>query len=289
MDKTIFKTYFPAVLTVVLSVFLFLWIDIAWFTPVDTINYSNLILEFTLSMFALVPFFAIQKYKERRFYWNLNFGFFLLFTSYFVDAQDQIYLHTIVYTVIFEKITLIIAAIFIFFGSKQWMKSYEAIALTDDLTEVANRRLIRQLVSREMLLCSNNESTFSLAIIDIDFFKDINDKHGHHIGDKALKLFAQLIQNFICEKSKLGRWGGEEFLVMLKEQDILQARKSMERLREKIAKHTFLIDDKEIKMTASIGISQMQNKDEDFESLFIRADEFMFKAKESGRNQFRSQ
>ena len=288
MDKTIFKTYFPAVLTVVLSVFLFLWIDIAWFTPVDTINYSNLILEFTLSMFALVPFFAIQKYKERRFYWNLNFGFFLLFTSYFVDAQDQIYLHTIVYTVIFEKITLIIAAIFIFFGSKQWMKSYEAIALTDDLTEVANRRLIRQLVSREMLLCSNNESTFSLAIIDIDFFKDINDKHGHFIGDKVLKSFAQLVKTSLDEKNKVGRWGGEEFLVMLIDQDLNQAKKSMEALRDKIAQFVFSEQGKEIKMTVSIGISQMQTNDDDFETLFIRADKLLFKAKQNGRNQIKA-
>jgi diguanylate cyclase (GGDEF)-like protein len=289
VDKTILKTYLPAFLTVALSICLFLLTDYIWFVQVDTIKYSYLILEFTLSMFALVPFFAIQKYKERRFYWCLNFGFYLLFASYFVDALDQIFLHTKVYTVILEKITLIVAAIFIFYGSKQWMKSYEEIALTDDLTEVANRRLIRQLISHEMKMCSGNDSTFSLAIIDIDFFKNINDKHGHHMGDKALKLFAQLIKASLVSESKMGRWGGEEFLVMLKGQDIHQAKKNMEILREKIAKHNFVIDDQEIKMTASIGISQLHNNDKDFESLFIRADKLMFQAKESGRNQFKSQ
>lgn len=289
MDKTILKTYLPAFLTVVLSIGLFILIDIVWFTPVGTINYSNLILEFTLSMFALVPFFAIQQYKNNGFYWSLNFGFYLLFASYIIDALDQLFLHTILYTVILEKITLIVAAIFIFIGSKQWMKSYENIALTDDLTEVANRRLIRQIISHEMKVSRNDNSTFSLAIIDIDFFKDINDNHGHYFGDKVLKLFAQLIKNSLSEESELGRWGGEEFLVMLKEHDINQAKESMEMLRKKIAQHNFIVDDKEIKITASIGISQMQNKDEDFESLFIRADKFMFQAKESGRNQFKSQ
>ena len=97
----------------------------------------------------------------------------------------------------------------------------------------------------------NDNSRFSLAIIDIDFFKDINDNHGHFVGDKVLKLFAQLINTSISEESKLGRWGGEEFLILLKDKDINQAMEIMEMLREKIAKHTFVIDDNEIKVTVS--------------------------------------
>jgi diguanylate cyclase (GGDEF)-like protein len=283
MGKTIFKTYLAALIAVALSIGLLVLIDFVWFIPVGSINYSNLILEFTLSMFALVPFFSIQKYKGSQFYWSLNFGFYLLFTSYFVDALDQLFLHTILYTVILEKISLIIAAIFIFTGSKQWMKSYETIALTDDLTEVANRRLIRQLITHEMTVSRNNVSTFSLAIIDIDLFKDINDKHGHYMGDKVLSLFAQLIKSYLSEKNEIGRWGGEEFLVLLVDKDLEQAKKSMDTLRNKIAQHTFPGEGKEIKLTVSMGVSQMQ-QDDDFETLFIRTDKLLFKAKQNGRN-----
>jgi len=110
-------------------------------------------LELLISLFALVPLFAIQKYKNNKFYWNLNIGFYLLFLSYFVDAIDQIFIHSILYTFLLEKATLVIAAMFIYVGSKQWMKSFEEVALTDYLTQIPNRRLISQLVNKEIYQC----------------------------------------------------------------------------------------------------------------------------------------
>ena len=91
-------------------------------------------LELLLSLFILFPLFAIQKYKNNKFYFSLNIGFYLLFLSYFVDAIAQIFIHSIFFTVLMEKVTLVSAAIFIFIGSKQWMQRFEEISLTDDLT-----------------------------------------------------------------------------------------------------------------------------------------------------------
>jgi len=280
--------YLTTLLAVVMSIGLFLFIDYTYFSPVNRINYSNLILELTLSMFALVPLFAIQKYKGRQFYWNLNFGFYLLFVSYLVDALDQLFLHGILYTVLLEKITLIIAALFIFFGSKQWMRSYEIIALTDDLTNIANRRLIRKIVTKEIKHFQNHTGVFSLAIIDIDYFKVINDKYGHNIGDITLKSFAQLLKSVLDENYELGRWGGEEFLVLLKNKDIAQAEEEMNALRKKIADHVFTVSGKAINFTISTGISQVVKQDQEFESLFNRADRVLFQAKQMGRNQVKS-
>lgn len=284
MEINTWKTFLSTAIIVMVSFGLFLLFDLAVFSPVNRINYSNLILESTLSMFALIPLFAIQKYKSSRFYLFLNLGFYLLFASYLVDALDQLFLHSIIYTVFFEKITLIIAAIFIFIGSKQWMRSYEIISLTDDLTEVANRRLIRQLVTEEIIHYRNSKAVFSLAIIDIDYFKAINDKYGHHIGDKTLKLFAQLIKSSIGAQNKLGRWGGEEFLLLLKNKDIQQAQECMSELRRKIEQYIFSVAGQSIKMTISIGISQIYQQDEEFERLFNNADINLFKAKQLGRN-----
>jgi diguanylate cyclase (GGDEF)-like protein len=79
------------------------------------------------------------------------------------------------------------------------------------LTNIANRRLIRKRVTKEIKNFQNHNGVFSLAIIDIDYFKVINDKYGHNIGDITLKSYAQLLKSFLGEDYSLGRWGGEDF------------------------------------------------------------------------------
>jgi len=241
-------------------------------------------LELLISLFALVPLFAIQKYKNNKFYWNLNIGFYLLFLSYFVDAIDQIFIHSILYTFLLEKATLVIAAMFIYVGSKQWMKSFEEVALTDYLTQIPNRRLISQLVNKEISQCKTEGGYFSIALIDIDYFKKVNDEFGHNFGDKVLISFAKYLLKEINKNDYIGRWGGEEFMVLMKNTKIDQAKLLMDELREKISKKSLSNRDSILTCTVSIGLSQWHDSSDDIESLFIKADRALYRAKKAGRN-----
>jgi diguanylate cyclase (GGDEF)-like protein len=269
----------PMVLVTYLSI---ISLDILLFPQFSKINYFNLILELLLSSFILIPLFTIQKYRNNKFYWNLNIGFYLLFLSYFVDAIDQIFIHSIVFTVLLEKATLVTASILLFKGSKQWMKSFEKLALTDYLTQIPNRRYISKIVNQEISRCTKQCCVLSLAIIDIDYFKNINDQHGHRAGDEILKSFAKYISEYIDKNDELGRWGGEEFVVLMKDTNIDKANQIMEDLRLKISHHNF--SNLQQKFTVSIGLSQWRHETDNFESLFIQADKALYIAKNSGRN-----
>jgi len=247
------------------------------------INYYNLVLEFAISLGAVFLLYSIQAYKKFIFYKTLSIGYFLIFVSFFVDSIDQIFIHSIFYTVLMEKLTLIIGSAFVFIGSKKWMENYEKISLTDDLTKIPNRKLIRQIISKEIDKHAKQSLPMCLAVIDIDYFKNINDEYGHNAGDKVLKSFAKLLCELTQNNDNIGRWGGEEFLVLLKNQEIKRAQKSMDELRQKISSHEFIIKSHKVKLTISVGISQLASGD-DFEKLFIRADKSLFSAKHDGRN-----
>ncbi|MCF6318287.1 MAG: GGDEF domain-containing protein [Proteobacteria bacterium] len=274
-------------LVIVLIQFLLVAVSYSLFDIFPNINYYNLVLEFIISLGAIFLLFSAQPYKQFDFYNTLSKGYFLLFISYFIDSIDQVFIHSILYTVIMEKTTLIIAVFFIYIGSKKWMRNFKTISLTDDLTEIPNRRLCREIINKEIMFCQNQNLPLCLAIIDIDYFKSINDMHGHYAGDKILKSFAQLISGLIRKGDTVGRWGGEEFIILLKGADQLSAFKSMNRLKNKIADHSFDTGNKHLNLTASIGVCQM-NKGDNFESLFTRADRALFAAKGAGRNTVKS-
>jgi len=259
-------------------------IDWVFFPQFQKINFFNLILEFLISLFVLALLFSLQKYKNNQFYFSLNIGFFLLFLSYFVDAIDQIFIHSIVFTVIFEKATLVCAAVFIYLGSKQWMKSFEELSLTDYLTQIPNRKLMSQMVNSEISKCIQESSVLSIAIIDIDYFKKINDEFGHSAGDAILKSFAKYLSKSIHKNFNVGRWGGEEFIVLMKHTNIDQAKEIMDELRINTSKESFSHGNINQSFTISIGISQWYDDTDDFESLFIKADKALYRAKKAGRN-----
>ena len=261
-----------------------LFIDLISFPLFNKINYLNLIVEFLLSLIAAFLLVVIQKYKNHNFYPMLNMGFYLLFLSYSADAIDQIFIHSIIYTAIIEKVALFIAAILIFIGSKQWMKSFERLSLTDDLTNIPNRKLITKLMNKEILSAEKNNSSFCFAIIDIDFFKQINDKHGHSIGDEVLALFAKLLNNIKQDDDVIGRWGGEEFILIIKNADHQLVIRALNKMRHKIAQHIFAIEGIKLNLTVSIGVSWFGTLHNDFKKLFNDADKALYKAKSSGRN-----
>ncbi|MBN2824919.1 MAG: diguanylate cyclase [Campylobacterales bacterium] len=153
------------------------------------------------------------------------------------------------------------------------------IASTDKLTCLFNRVKLDEILSQ---LIQKNQTPFSIALIDIDFFKRVNDKYGHIIGDKVLIDLAKLLQNKTHEKDIVGRWGGEEFMIIFEDTIAQNAYKFMERIRKVVEKHSFKTLERQ---TISIGIAQYNGNKITIEQLIDQADQALYQAKHNGRNQ----
>lgn len=165
--------------------------------------------------------------------------------------------------------------------SKEKLKlELEHLAITDKLTGINNRLKIEELLQNEVLRSQRYNHTFGLSIIDIDNFKRINDTYGHQTGDIVLVKIAKILKENIREVDFVGRWGGEEFVIICPETSIDGTKKLLENLRVTIEKEDF----KEVgTVTASFGVS-LFNETDDYISILKRADDALYEAKNSGRN-----
>lgn len=158
------------------------------------------------------------------------------------------------------------------------------LSITDELTGLFNRRHFEQNFEREFLRAKRYGSKFSVAIIDIDFFKRINDTYGHLCGDYVLRETAYTIQDSFRKTDMVFRYGGEEFVVILTETSCENAFIPLERLRKKIeAKHLFY-EGENINITISIGLNSDTSKYENASEFLDMADKALYNAKENGRN-----
>jgi polar amino acid transport system substrate-binding protein len=151
---------------------------------------------------------------------------------------------------------------------------YKTLSQTDALTGALNRGAIEKILKKTL------KKGGSVAFFDIDFFKKVNDTYGHEKGDFVLREIVKLVKSKIREDDYFGRWGGEEFLLILPETSFQNAMKVAEKLRKYIENHNF----DGINITASFGVTEMR-KDDDVMSLIQRADEMLYNAKNNGRNQ----
>jgi diguanylate cyclase (GGDEF)-like protein len=156
--------------------------------------------------------------------------------------------------------------------------------VTDSLTRINNRRGITMQLLDVMAQAQRYGQPLSVAFADIDYFKRINDTYGHEAGDNALALTASILSETLRMPDKVGRYGGEEFLIILPHTALAAAQKIAERARAAVEKWTF--DDGkggELKLTISLGVTQFR-KGEDLEQLLSRADKALYQAKADGRN-----
>lgn len=167
---------------------------------------------------------------------------------------------------------------------EQLLKKQSSLALTDQLTQVANRRAFDLEMRRRMSEQVRYERTLSLLMIDIDFFKKFNDRFGHSIGDQVLKKIAVTIQNCLREADLVARFGGEEFSVLLPNTNLAEAVVVAERIRSAVDQLT----EEEIgcpqKLSVSVGVTEVTRTDDENAAL-ERADIAMYAAKTNGRNQ----
>lgn len=152
----------------------------------------------------------------------------------------------------------------------------EEMAVTDELTGIYNRRGIVNVLREEFSRTERYKSMFSIALFDVDNFKPINDNYGHDMGDKVLVKLSSCAKNIIRDADKIGRYGGDEFLIILPETNLEEALNLTGRIKEEIDNCEFMPG---IKATISIGTTQYFPGDGDIEIVLKRADDEMYKNK----------
>lgn len=169
---------------------------------------------------------------------------------------------------------------------KGYFKELKDLAMKDPLTGVYNYRYLMERLPIELYRAKRYDYPFSLSIIDIDYFKSINDAYGHNIGDKVLTEFTNFIKKILRQSDVLARYGGEEFIILMPHADKLDAQLASSRLIDKLSSHIFKIDGLRIKLKVSAGVSTFSEGPEcdSHNKLLNTADEALQKAKESGGN-----
>lgn len=165
-------------------------------------------------------------------------------------------------------------------AAKSEAKQYEKLAYFDELTGIANRRKLVNLLQKEISTSRRYGTPLSIIIFDIDHFKKINDTYGHNVGDEVLKALANSVTNTIRTSDSLGRLGGEEFMCILPNTKADVAFELAEHLRIGIANSLM---ENGPNITASFGIAQLMQVD-NYDSFVLRADQALYSAKAQGRN-----
>lgn len=157
------------------------------------------------------------------------------------------------------------------------------LARRDELTGLYNRRHLFEVLDQERNRVHRKHETFSVCIADIDFFKQVNDTHGHQMGDQVLRKVANELNEGLRNIDCIGRYGGEEFLIVLPQTALEGARIKAERFRQQVEKLSFTSEGKPFHVTLSIGLAE-HKLEENVDDTIQRADEALYRAKNSGRN-----
>lgn len=159
------------------------------------------------------------------------------------------------------------------------------LATLDDLTGIPNRKSIMAVLEEECYKAKASNMPFSIIIFDLDNFKSINDRFGHIAGDLVLRETAKVAQGTIRNHDFVGRFGGDEFIIILWNTSLSNASIIAERLRSKIEKHDFIYEKNKISVTISLGVSTLDVSIQSINSLFKEADTAHYNAKKNGGNQ----
>jgi diguanylate cyclase (GGDEF)-like protein len=169
---------------------------------------------------------------------------------------------------------------FIMMVSHRLYQDLRETALQDFLTKIYNRRATQQILDRQFYQFQRYHNICSIILLDIDYFKLVNDNYGHEIGDKVLQMVTFILKNNLRKTDTLGRWGGEEFLCILPNTNLEKATEVAEKLRREIAEN----DMENITCTISLGVKMLDYNDHTIDEAVKRADDALYNAKHKGRN-----
>jgi diguanylate cyclase (GGDEF)-like protein len=168
------------------------------------------------------------------------------------------------------------------------VQQLQRLARRDGLTGLLNRRAMHDLLDRQMQMRRRAADTFSVLMIDVDEFKSVNDGHGHEVGDRALTHIARLMTQSLRAEDRVGRFGGEEFVVLLAGSNHARALAEAERLRLSVQTTPLSHGELTVPLTVSIGVAEWTGSSEDVSRLLVRADAALYRAKRLGRNRVES-
>jgi diguanylate cyclase (GGDEF)-like protein len=206
-----------------------------------------------------------------------------------VTDENVRYFRASVSPVFVENKTLI-ARTFLFTDitdNVNFLKELEKAAYIDTLTGLYNRKHFTELAEMDIQRAARLNQTIFTAMLDIDFFKKINDTYGHTAGDMVLKTTAETIHRSIRSYDLLGRYGGEEFILLLAVADEADIHKLTERIRKNMENNVIHHEGEEIRVTCSMGVAKILEADT-LKTAIVKADEALYAAKNSGRNQIKT-
>lgn len=208
------------------------------------------------------------------------------YASFVIDEErDTRYLHVACDDPqLTHQIPYLVSQLRILIDRAMIYKKMQKMSITDYLTNIANRRHFMERFRQEFNRTKKFNFPLSFLIIDIDFFKKINDTYGHLVGDEILRQVAAILSDKIREIDFIGRYGGEEFVVFLPEASPKAALMAAERLRSCVESFVFKAYDEKLNVTISIGASTFPVNAQDKEELLELADKALYVAKEQGRN-----
>jgi len=260
---------------------------------VDSVDYFDLFSDSVIALMTLVmTHLVVKQGHPRSIVIIFIVGFSCLYISLFFDTLDEIFIPSPLVTNIGENLLQVLGYIGIFIGVYKWLqfnrKTQETLSLlskTDALTGLLNRRSFIDKSSEEFERSIRYERSMSLMMIDIDFFKMINDQYGHLVGDVVLKKVAHEITLQLRTNDIFCRWGGEEFILLIPESDKNNGQFLSEKIRKSIEKTDIELDSGEVvNIKISIGCTSLRENDSTVEALIERADQALYMSKEAGRN-----
>lgn len=278
---------------VIVSSIIFIFINLGFYTFKSAVIYFQLFANFVLLMTTFYLIYITQKNSTNKsgFYYYTSIGFAFLFYGLFIMTLDNIFEYPIEVVSISTKLLFVFGYSLLAIGVTKWVRYNEARqdelsyqANTDELTGILNRRSFTKYIQQEFKNFLVRSEPFSIIIIDIDFFKNINDNHGHMIGDEILKNLSLSMEESFRTTDRVCRWGGEEFAILLPKTSLTNAKTVAENIRQKVEKVTHKLNEASIKYTISIGVSESLTTDASIDQIINRADAALYEAKASGRN-----
>lgn len=245
-------------------------VPIAALTIMDINKHSEMVMSIVIATSAIILMILSQ---------SLSMDFYLYELS--SDAKQIISLMSVLST--------ILPATFIFYqyvynlNIKQ--QELQKLANTDALTQITNRRVLFEHGEEEIRLAKKYHYDFTLIQLDIDFFKQINDTYGHHVGDQVLIELTNLLRSHIRKEDTFSRHGGEEFAIITRRTDKHAGQHMAEHLRAVVQEHIFHADPNAIKMTISMGLAiYSRGNYNSFNEMMVASDQALYSAKAEGRN-----
>lgn len=203
-----------------------------------------------------------------------------------IYTVDDIILDTVINR--FIAVALFIAILALLLRIRKVQDEMRLLSTTDPLTGALNRRSFLDLVEIERSRLERSGAPLAILLLDIDFFKRVNDQFGHASGDAAIRELARICQLALRPGDLFARWGGEEFIVALPNTDLNEALSAAERLRVMLSETSYMAKGKPRSFTVSIGVSLFNREEPAIDPVVDRADRALYRAKERGRNRVES-